>query len=131
MPEPIQGDAPHAQISLARSMDHGVASTLVENIFLDWKFTVDHYIYSLYTYSMSIRTPKKRALIATFSTARLRALRELFGLSPAQFGAQIQRSGRSVRNWEAGQTAPSTRDLESISEQFCVDVRSLFVGRSS
>ena len=62
-----------------------------------------------------------------WNPARLRALRQAFGLSPEAFAARIGRvSGSTVRRWESGRHVPLIRQLEAIADAFDVDLAVFF-----
>jgi transcriptional regulator with XRE-family HTH domain len=62
-----------------------------------------------------------------WNPAKLRALRQAFGLSPEAFAARIGRvSGSTVRRWESGRHVPLIRQLEAIADAFDVDLAVFF-----
>lgn len=65
-------------------------------------------------------TMKKKHV--SFSTERLKLIRESKGMNTEQFGAAIGKTGRSVYNWECGRTSPTMRDLEKIASVFDLDL---------
>lgn len=58
----------------------------------------------------------------SFSTERLKLIRESKGMNTDEFGAAIGKTGRSVYNWECGRTSPTMRDLEKIASVFDLDL---------
>ena len=57
-----------------------------------------------------------------WNPAKLRALRQAFGLSPEAFASKIGRiSGSTVRRWESGRHVPLIRQLEAIADACDVD----------
>jgi transcriptional regulator with XRE-family HTH domain len=65
-------------------------------------------------------TMKKKHV--SFSTERLKLIRESKGMNTDEFGAAIGKTGRSVYNWECGRTSPTMRDLERIATVFDLDL---------
>ena len=65
-------------------------------------------------------TMKKKHV--SFSTERLKLIRESKGMNTDEFGAAIGKTGRSVYNWECGRTSPNMRDLEKIASVFDLDL---------
>jgi len=62
-----------------------------------------------------------------WNPAKLRALRQAFGLSPDAFAARIGRvSASTVRRWECGRHVPLIRQLEAIADAFDIDVAVFF-----
>lgn len=62
-----------------------------------------------------------------WNPAKLRALRQAFGLSPEAFAARVGRvSGSTVRRWESGRHVPLIRQLEAIADAFDVDLAVFF-----
>ena len=62
-----------------------------------------------------------------WNPAKLKAVRESFGLSPEAFAARIGRvSARTIRHWEAGENAPYIKHLEAIADAFNVDLGVFF-----
>lgn len=60
----------------------------------------------------------------TFNREQLAWVRRSKGMTQAEFGAAIGRTGRSIINWEQGKTSPTIRDLERICEKFDLDLSS-------
>ena len=58
-----------------------------------------------------------------FDNSRLRACRELQGLSPEQLGKLLGKSGVSITNWEQGKTFPRITDLTALANAFDIDPR--------
>ena len=62
-----------------------------------------------------------------WNPAKLRALRQAFGLSPEAFAARIGRvSPTTVRRWESGRHVPLIRQLEAIADAFDIDLAVFF-----
>src|SRR5215468_139596 len=62
-----------------------------------------------------------------WNPAKLRALRQAFGLSPEAFAARIGRvSASTVRRWESGRHVPLIRQLEAIADAFDIDLAVFF-----
>src|SRR5262245_42528808 len=62
-----------------------------------------------------------------WNPARLRALRQAFGLSPEGFAERIGRvSPTTVRRWESGRHVPLIRQLEAIADAFDIDLSVFF-----
>jgi transcriptional regulator with XRE-family HTH domain len=62
-----------------------------------------------------------------WNPAKLRALRQAFGLSPEAFAARVGRvSASTVRRWESGQHVPLIRQLEAIADAFDIDLAVFF-----
>ena len=62
-----------------------------------------------------------------WNPAKLRALRQAFGLSPEAFAARVGRiSASTVRRWESGRHVPLIRQLESIVDAFDIDMAVFF-----
>ena len=62
-----------------------------------------------------------------WNPAKLRALRQAFGLSPEAFAARIGRvSPTTIRRWESGRHVPLIRQLEAIADAFDVDLAVFF-----
>ena len=62
-----------------------------------------------------------------WNPAKLRALRQAFGLSPEAFAARLGRvSASTVRRWESGQHVPLIRQLEAIADAFDIDLAVFF-----
>ena len=63
-----------------------------------------------------------------WNPAKLRALRQAFGLSPEAFAARLGHvSASTVRRWESGRHVPLIRQLEAIADAFDVDLAVFFV----
>lgn len=56
-----------------------------------------------------------------FTPSRLKALRELKGLSHESFGLAIDRTKQTIIAWEKGRTVPDVNDLETIGRVFDID----------
>jgi transcriptional regulator with XRE-family HTH domain len=62
-----------------------------------------------------------------WNPAKLRALRQAFGLSPDAFAARLGRvSASTVRRWESGRHVPLIRQLEAIADAFDIDLAVFF-----
>ena len=62
-----------------------------------------------------------------WNPAKLRALRQAFGLSPEAFAARLGRvSASTVRRWESGRHVPLIRQLEAIADAFDIDLAVFF-----
>ena len=62
-----------------------------------------------------------------WNPAKLRALRQAFGLSPEAFAARLGRvSPTTVRRWESGRHVPLIRQLEAIADAFDIDLAVFF-----
>src|ERR1700675_698784 len=62
-----------------------------------------------------------------WNPAKLRALRQAFGLSPEAFAARVGRiSASTVRRWESGRHVPLIRQLEAIVDAFDIDMSVFF-----
>jgi len=62
-----------------------------------------------------------------WNPAKLRALRQAFGLSPEAFAARLGRvSPTTVRRWESGRHVPLIRQLETIADAFDIDLAVFF-----
>lgn len=61
-----------------------------------------------------------------FNKDRIRALRELNGLSVAEFGKKIDVSRQLVSAWERGTYTPSVQMLERIANAFNAPIDSFF-----
>jgi transcriptional regulator with XRE-family HTH domain len=62
-----------------------------------------------------------------WNPAKLRALRQAFGLSPETFASRVGRiSASTVRRWESGRHVPLIRQLEAIADAFDIDLAVFF-----
>jgi len=62
-----------------------------------------------------------------WNPAKLRALRQAYGLSPEAFAARIGRvSPTTIRRWESGRHVPLIRQLEAIADAFDIDLAVFF-----
>ena len=62
-----------------------------------------------------------------WNPAKLRALRQAFGLSPEAFAARVGRiSASTVRRWESGRHVQLIRQLEAIVDAFDIDMSVFF-----
>jgi transcriptional regulator with XRE-family HTH domain len=62
-----------------------------------------------------------------WNPAKLRALRQAFGLSPEAFAERLGRvSPTTVRRWERGLHVPLIRQLEAIADAFDIDLGVFF-----
>ena len=62
-----------------------------------------------------------------WNPAKLRGLRQAFGLSPEAFAARVGRiSASTVRRWESGRHVPLIRQLEAIADAFDIDLAVFF-----
>ena len=62
-----------------------------------------------------------------WNPAKLRALRQAFGLSPEAFAARLGRvSASTVRRWESGRHVPLIRQLEAIADAFDIELAVFF-----
>jgi transcriptional regulator with XRE-family HTH domain len=62
-----------------------------------------------------------------WNPAKLRALRQAFGLSPEAFADRVGRiSPTTVRRWESGRHVPLIRQLEAIADAFDIDLAVFF-----
>lgn len=62
-----------------------------------------------------------------WNPAKLRALRQAFGLSPEAFAERLGRvSPTTVRRWESGRHVPLIRQLEAIADAFDIDLAVFF-----
>lgn len=63
---------------------------------------------------------------------RIRALRELAGISQAELGEVVGVGKSAVSAWECGHAAPSSTDLPAIAKALGVEVADLFrAGRAA
>jgi transcriptional regulator with XRE-family HTH domain len=62
-----------------------------------------------------------------WNPAKLRALRQAFGLSPEAFAERVGSvSASTVRRWEAGRHVPLIPHLEAIADAFDIDLAVFF-----
>jgi transcriptional regulator with XRE-family HTH domain len=62
-----------------------------------------------------------------WNPAKLRGLRQAFGLSPEAFAERTGRvSPTTVRRWESGRHVPLIRQLEAIADAFDIDLTVFF-----
>lgn len=62
-----------------------------------------------------------------FNRQRLKDLREIKGLSTAQFAVPINVTRRTIENWEKGITSPTMRQLEELCRVYDADLASFLI----
>lgn len=62
-----------------------------------------------------------------FDRTRLKAHRELIGLSPEQVGKAIGKSGQCIKNWESGKGSPNACHLVNLGNALSINPQQFFV----